>query len=187
MHDRTEQCQFYRRTGACRHGETCSRTHMHPTRSRTLMFPALWDNPRYKRGRKRGEGHEVNFDDKLIQESLDRMFQDVFVELASKYGEIEQMAICENTTDHLSGNVYVRFKDEKDAIKCLKAVNDRWYNGYPIFCELCPVTDLDESSCRQAFRGECSRGGQCNFLHVRRPSKALETHLYDAEYKKYHM
>jgi splicing factor U2AF 35 kDa subunit len=32
---------------------------------------------------------------------------DIFMELA-KYGEIEEMNVCDNVGDHLVGNVYVR-------------------------------------------------------------------------------
>ena len=42
------------------------------------------------------------------QKHFDDFFEDVFVELEDKYGEIEEMNICDNLGDHLVGNVYVK-------------------------------------------------------------------------------
>jgi splicing factor U2AF subunit len=35
--------------------------------------------------------------------------------LQDKYGEIEEMNVCDNLGDHLVGNVYIKFKYELDA------------------------------------------------------------------------
>lgn len=42
------------------------------------------------------------------QEHFDDFFEDVFIELEDKYGEIEEMNVCDNLGDHLLGNVYVK-------------------------------------------------------------------------------
>jgi splicing factor U2AF subunit len=42
-----------------------------------------------------------------LQEHYDEFFEDVFWELAEKYGPIQEMNVCENQGDHLVGNVYV--------------------------------------------------------------------------------
>lgn len=97
--------------------------------------------------------------------------QDVFWELEEKYGEIEQMNVCENQGDHLVGNVYVMFKDELDAEKAVKDLNNRWFGGRPISAELSPVTDFREACCRQYEQSECTRGGFCNFMHIKPVSK----------------
>ena len=39
------------------------------------------------------------------------------------------MNVCDNLGDHLVGNVYVRFKWEEDAGKCVDALNKRFYAG----------------------------------------------------------
>ena len=46
--------------------------------------------------------------DEDAQEHFDDFFEDVFVELEDKYGEIEEMNVCDNLGDHLVGNVYVK-------------------------------------------------------------------------------
>lgn len=45
--------------------------------------------------------------------------------------------------------------------------------GRPLAAELSPVTDFREACCRQNDQGECNRGGFCNFMHLRQPSKGL--------------
>lgn len=37
-----------------------------------------------------------------------RPYQEVFSEMEEKYGEVEEMNICDNLGDHLVGNVYVK-------------------------------------------------------------------------------
>ena len=34
------------------------------------------------------------------------------------------------------------FKQEDDAAKCVEDLNNRWFNGAPIYAELSPVTDF---------------------------------------------
>lgn len=39
------------------------------------------------------------------------VFQEVFTEMEEKYGEVEEMNVCDNLGDHLVGNVYVKVGD----------------------------------------------------------------------------
>jgi splicing factor U2AF subunit len=50
----------------------------------------------------------VVMSDEEAQEHFDNFFEDVFIELEDKYGEIEEMNVCDNLGDHLVGNVYVK-------------------------------------------------------------------------------
>jgi splicing factor U2AF subunit len=72
----------------------------------------------------------------------------MFIELA-KYGEVEDLNICDNVGEHLAGSkngfealvltvvnpagmcldVYVRYKYEEDAGKATESVNERFYDG----------------------------------------------------------
>lgn len=56
--------------------------------------------------------------DEEAQEHFDNFFEDVFIELEDKYGEIEEMNVCDNLGDHLVGNVYV-----KVSLDCILLVN----------------------------------------------------------------
>lgn len=52
----------------------------------------------------------ANVSDEEMQEHYDNFFEDVFVELEDKYGEIEEMNVCDNLGDHLVGNVYIKVR-----------------------------------------------------------------------------
>lgn len=118
-----------------------------------------------------------------MQQHFDAFYEDFYCE-AAKFGKVEEIVVCENNNDHLIGNVYARFKYEDEAQKALDSFNYRWYGGRLVYCELSPVTDFREACCRQHESKECSRGGFCNFIHAKRPPRAL---LHDLELaqKKY--
>ena len=100
------------------------------------------------------------------------------MEAEEKYGEIEEMNVCDNLGDHLVGNVYIKFRREEDAEKAVKELNNRWFGGRPIYAELSPVTDFREACCRQYEMGECTRSGFCNFMHLKPISRDLRRILY---------
>jgi len=81
-------------------------------------------------------------------------------------------------TAHLVGNVYVKYEFEEDAEKAMKALTGRFYGGRLLVPEYSPVTDFREGRCRQYDLNECQRGGQCNFLHLKRLSNDLERRLF---------
>jgi len=91
---------------------------------------------------------------------------------------LEEINVCDNVSEHLIGNTYVKFRREKDAIKACDALNNRWFDGRPIYAELSPVTDFREACCRQYEMGECTRGGFCNFMHLKPISRELKRALY---------
>ena len=80
----------------------------------------------------------------LLQEHYDNFFEDCFVEAEEKYGEVEEMNVCDNLGDHLVGNVYIKFRREEDAERAVTELNNRWFGGRPIYAELSPVTDFRE-------------------------------------------
>lgn len=175
-------CSFYFKIGACRHGERCSRLHNKPTFSQTILLQNMYQNP--QSAAQVADGTSSAISDVEAQEHYDRFFEDVFLELEEKYGEIEEMNVCDNLGDHLVGNVYVKFRYEEDAEKAVKDLDNRWYNGQPIYAELSPVTDFREACCRQYEMGECTRGGFCNFMHLRPISRDSRRELYGRNRRK---
>eukprot|EP00123_Amoebidium_parasiticum_P014071 comp22310_c0_seq1/m.33134 comp22310_c0_seq1/g.33134 ORF comp22310_c0_seq1/g.33134 comp22310_c0_seq1/m.33134 type:complete len:218 (-) comp22310_c0_seq1:244-897(-) len=170
-------CPFYFKIGACRHGDRCSRQHNRPTFSQTILLQNFYQNPNNVPKRPDGRpGVDMTEDD--IQKYFEEVYEDVFVELTSKYGEVEEMNFCDNLGDHLIGNVYVKFASEEDAEKAVNDLNNRWFAGRPIHAELSPVTDFREACCRQYEMNECNRGGFCNFMHVKPISKDLRRQLF---------
>ncbi len=170
-------CSFYFKIGACRHGDRCSRIHNKPTFSQTIVLNNLYINP--QNSAKSADGsHLTNVSDEEMQEHYDNFFEDVFVEAEDKYGEVEEMNVCDNLGDHLVGNVYIKFRREEDAAKAVAELNNRWFGGRPIYAELSPVTDFREACCRQYEMGECVRSGFCNFMHLKPISRDLRRELY---------
>merc|ERR1719228_309953 len=172
-------CSFFFKTGACTHGERCSRIHNRPTFSQTILLQNLYINP--QNSAKTADGsHLANVTDEEMQEHYDNFFEDVFVECEDKYGPVEEMNVCDNLGDHLVGNVYVKFKREEDADKAVKDLNNRWFGGRPVYAELTPVTDFREACCRQYETGECTRSGFCNFMHLKPISRRLRHELFSS-------
>ncbi|ODQ68274.1 splicing factor U2AF 35 kDa subunit [Nadsonia fulvescens var. elongata DSM 6958] len=181
-------CSFYFKIGACRHGEKCSRKHIKPNYSQTIMCPNLYQNPALKQnshhnGQSNSYESNSDVDSQQVFEDFEAFYEDIYCE-AAKFGEVEEIVVCENANDHLNGNVYIRFKLEEDAQKACDDFNTRWYNGRPIYCELSPVTEIREACCRQHDIRECGRGGLCNFIHAKRPSRELLKDL-ELSQKKY--
>merc|ERR1711884_770615 len=176
-------CSFYFKIGACRHGERCSRLHNKPTFSQTVLLQNLYINP--QNTAQTADGSHIVMNDLEAQEHYDDFFDEIYTEAEEKYGEIEEMNVCDNLGDHLVGNVYIKMKDEDDAIKVCNEINNRWFDGRPIYAELSPVSDFREACCRQYELGECNRGGFCNFMHLKPISRQLRKALYKRnKYKK---
>ncbi|KAJ7251491.1 splicing factor U2AF subunit [Mycena haematopus] len=149
-------CSFYYKIGACRHGDRCSRKHIKPPFSQTILLP--------------------NLTEKELQEGFDAVYEDLYCEL-TKFGHLLELHVCDNVGDHLIGNVYARYEWETEAQAAVDNLNERWYAGRPLYAELSPVTDFREACCRQNENGECNRGGFCNFMHLRLASKELVSSL----------
>ncbi|KAL5281638.1 U2AF1 family protein [Megaselia abdita] len=171
-------CSFYFKIGACRHGDRCSRIHNKPTFSQTVLLQNLYVNPQNSAKSADGSHLVANVSNEEMQEHYDNFFEDVFVECEDKYGEIEEMNVCDNLGDHLVGNVFIKFRNEEDAEKAAKDLNNRWFGGRPVYSELSPVTDFREACCRQYEMGECTRSGFCNFMHLKPISRELRRFLY---------
>jgi splicing factor U2AF subunit len=138
-----------------------------------MLIPNIYLNPAHDPA--------CQLDTSQLQQHFDLFFEDMFSELALKYGPIEEMIVCDNIGDHLIGNVYIRFQTEDAAGRAAEDLNRRWYAGRPVFAELSPVTDFRESCCRQYENGECNRGGYCNFMHIKYPTRDLKKELWAAQ------
>lgn len=99
-------------------------------------------------------------------------YEDIFEELA-KHGEIENLNVCDNLADHMVGSVYAKFRDEDAAARAMASLQGRFYAGRPIMIEFSPVTDFREATCRQYEENTCTRGGYCNFMHLRPISRLV--------------
>ena len=79
-------------SGACTHGDRCSRIHNKPTFSQTVLLSNLYINP--QNSAKTADGsHLANVTNEEMQEHYDNFFEDVFVECEDKYGQVGSTAI----------------------------------------------------------------------------------------------
>lgn len=67
-------------------------------------------------------GQPIPQDEDMLQDHFEEFYEDIFEELTNIGGELEQLRVCENLSDHLTGNVYAKFHEEEDAERALKAL-----------------------------------------------------------------
>ncbi|KAI5954814.1 hypothetical protein KGF57_003838 [Candida theae] len=171
-------CEFYNKIGACRHGEKCSKKHIKPTSSKTLLLANLYQNPKHNKN------ETEEFTEKQIQEQFDLFFQDIFIHI-SKMSQVHDLVVCENENNHLNGNVYVQFASVQDASSVNTSLNQEWFNGRPVHCDLSPVSEFSDACCRAYDMQSCERGEMCNYMHIRYPSPELRSLLFRAQDKMY--
>lgn len=139
-------CPFYYKIGTCRYGDKCLRIHNKPPFSQTLLIKHMYKNLPVEIAL--ASGNPVEEEDMYEgQKHFEEFFEEVFHEFA-KYGEIEDLYVCENIGDHILGNVYVKFTREKDAMKCMEAIRNRTYEGNVLVPEYSPVTDFTNAKCK---------------------------------------
>ena len=176
-------CPFYFKTGACRYGDRCTRRHLKPSISQTLLFKNMYQNPPIAIAM--AEGHQVP--EEQMMEAIKEFhgfYSEVFLEF-SKFGEIEELHVCDNTGDHMIGNVFVKYASEEEAENCKDSITGKYYKNRLVVPEFSPVIDFRDGRCKQYEAGYCKRGGNCNFLHLKPVPKDLKKALYKEMYKRY--
>eukprot|EP00475_Leptophrys_vorax_P039281 TRINITY_DN706_c1_g1_i1.p2 TRINITY_DN706_c1_g1~~TRINITY_DN706_c1_g1_i1.p2 ORF type:complete len:304 (-),score=64.03 TRINITY_DN706_c1_g1_i1:1487-2350(-) len=166
-------CPFYFKIGACRHGNRCSRTHVRPNFSQTILIPNMYTPPPPLPDGRPADDTEFFAD-----------FVDEVLEELKKHGRVEEVNVCQNLGDHLFGNVYIKYSQEEEAEKALVALQGRFYAGKLLQVEYSPVTDFREARCRQYDENNCNRGGYCNFMHLKETPEHLRGYLVDSRRKK---
>eukprot|EP00854_Cymbomonas_tetramitiformis_P001796 gene1796-2464_t len=117
-------CPFFFKIGACRHGDRCSRLHNKPTISQTVLLVNIYQSP--EAAVANDPQAAANLDPRKVQEHFEDFYEDIFEELA-KWGELENLNVCDNTSDHMVGNVYCKFAVEEEALAALTALTGRFY------------------------------------------------------------
>jgi splicing factor U2AF subunit len=96
-------CPFYFKMGACRHGERCSRAHNQPVFSQTICLVHFYQNPMAKIVASEQQGLPPPDIDRVeIEADFRDFYEEVYDEL-SKFGEIDEMNVCDNLGDHMIG------------------------------------------------------------------------------------
>lgn len=176
-------CPFYLKIGACRNGDRCNRSHNKPEKSNTLLLSHMYPNS--------PEGvaiaNDEEWDDEMYdraQDHVEAFYEEVFLELA-KYGEVEDIVVLENVGEHMLGHVYAKYYREEAAARALKELHNRFFGDRLILGELTNVTDFRESRCRAFHETRCTRGGYCNFMHIKHIPKAVKRRIVRTMYKEH--
>ncbi|XP_078265466.1 U2 small nuclear ribonucleoprotein auxiliary factor 35 kDa subunit-related protein 2-like [Rhinoraja longicauda] len=160
-------CPFFLKTGSCRFGDRCSRKHVYPASSQTLLIRAMFITFGMEESRRddydTDSGLEHSEED--IYQQFMEFYEDVLPEFKS-IGKVVQFKVSCNYEPHLRGNVYVQYQKEEECQQAFGLFNGRWYAGKQLQCEFSPVTRWKTAICGLYERRKCPRGKHCNFLHV---------------------
>ena len=178
-------CPFFQRIGACMHGDACSRMHIRPVVSRTLLLCNLYPNPH--RFISLLPTNMLYIDEKTLKCNFDDFYVDIYEELRT-FGPITDMLVADNLAEHLIGNILVRFERIEDAVSAFNSLRGRYYAGRPIDAQFSPVESLSSAICKQSRDGMCKHGDTCNFIHPKEPSLEISgicllLHSYNSETK----
>ena len=60
---------------------------------------------------------------------LEKFYEEIFLEL-SNFGELKDLFVVDNLSEHLIGNVYAKFFDEKAASNAFENLKGKYYTLY---------------------------------------------------------
>uniref|UniRef100_A0A182T2K8 C3H1-type domain-containing protein n=1 Tax=Anopheles maculatus TaxID=74869 RepID=A0A182T2K8_9DIPT len=106
----TEDCKFFLKTGACRHGYRCCGNHPTPGVSKVILIPNFFSHPALEQTvhAEYGQDIRLEFDEDDLTNCLNEFFRDIIVEF-EVFGKIEHIFVCRNSGPHLRGNVYIEY------------------------------------------------------------------------------
>lgn len=159
-------CELYEKTGSCPNDyipKCCPYKHPMKLMSRCLVFHHLYPNPEYF------ASFLPKSDQSLIKNRynlnfVDAFFLDVYAEF-KLFGNVQDIIIASNITQHLYGNVYVRFNEPDEALACHKALEGRFYAGRKVTSSLLFVEKLTSLICEEESNGKCDNGTTCPCMH----------------------
>lgn len=162
-------CPFFTKVAACRFRDNCSRNHIRPGISNTLLIPGFYKNFELNMRYEREFDIDISLecDEKEAYDKFYEFFDDILVELES-YGQIIELNVCRNQEMHLMGNVYIQYRSKRHSLKAYRNLYGRYYGGRKITAEFCTIPSWSEAICGLFFRKMCSKGKNCNYLHLYR-------------------
>lgn len=171
LDDSRPLCSFYSKTGACRFGIRCSKKHESIGSSDTLVFLNMFNTFLFDledRLRISGDAHDLSLEHS--EQDLYKEFAEFYFEIQPEFhniGRLSHLYVCRNRCHHLRGNVYVQYLSKSDAKACFDKMSGRYFGGKPLVCNYVNISSWAGTLCGIDMRtGKCSRGGQCNYLHV---------------------
>ncbi|XP_066255118.1 U2 small nuclear ribonucleoprotein auxiliary factor 35 kDa subunit-related protein 2 [Euwallacea similis] len=158
-------CPFFQKVSACRFFDMCSRNHLRPGISRTLLITNFFTDMSLQIGETE-HGSDVSLEYEL--EDTYQCYKDFFLDVTREFekcGSILRFLCCCNHELHLRGNVYVEYKTTREALVAYHKFNGRWYAGRQLNVQFCNVASWKAAICGLFFWKKCPKGNACNFLH----------------------
>lgn len=177
-------CAFFIKTGACRHGDKCSKFHPRPESSVTILIPMFYLNMSAHHV-KDTSNQSYQYTRAFIKSRFEEFYEDVWMTLM-EYGEIEEIVVCRNTCDQLLGNVYIKFTTDAHARSAMKFLKSHTFEGRLILPEFSPVHDFGQARCKDdTDGGQCRMREKdlCNYLHTESPSAKVVQRCLKAQVK----
>merc|ERR1712083_789878 len=81
--------------------------------------------------------------------------------------------------------VYVKYYRDQDAERACKGLVNRFYGARLLQPEFSPVIDFRDARCRAFHETRCSRGGLCNFMHIKHIPQATKRKVVRAMYEEH--
>ncbi|EAY08126.1 hypothetical protein TVAG_302130 [Trichomonas vaginalis G3] len=149
------------------HGEICSRMHIKPQVSNTLLLANFYQNPYHFMSLLPPD--TLIIENETIRNNFDEFYLDVYEELRT-FGPISEFVVSGNLCEHLLGNVLVMYENLENALTAYNNLRGRYYGGRPIDVQFSPVVNFNVAVCRQFKEGKCPHNEKCNFIHPIIPS-----------------
>ncbi|UJR35618.1 hypothetical protein I4U23_028368 [Adineta vaga] len=165
-------CLFYLKTGVCRYGERCRRTHPKSDITNTLLAVNMYSNFEMQYGLDEEYDLDIGleFEESERYENFKDFYFDVLPEF-ERFGRVTTFKVCLNSEIHLRGNVYVQYETDYQAMLAYQALNTRYYAGRMVQCQFVNIPSWSTAICGLSELGKCPKGRRCNYLHVfRNPS-----------------
>lgn len=160
-------CPFFSKVAACRFRDNCSRNHVRPGISDTLLIHGFYKNFELNMRYEREFDIDISLecDEKEAYEKFYEFFDDISTEL-KKYGQVIELNVCRNQELHLMGNVYVQYRSKRYSLRAYRNLCGRYYGGFKIMAEFCSIPSWSEAICGLFFKKMCPKGKNCNYLHL---------------------
>ncbi|XP_049288846.1 U2 small nuclear ribonucleoprotein auxiliary factor 35 kDa subunit-related protein 2 [Anopheles funestus] len=162
-----EDCKFFLKTGACRHGYRCIGNHPTPGVSKLILIPNFFSHPalEQKVHAEYGQDVRLEFDEDELKNCFNDFFRDIIVEF-EVFGKIQHILVCRNSGTHLRGSVYVEYELLRNAAAAYLRMNGRFYAKKQLHVEFRSPIVWPAAVCGLFELKRCQKGAGCNFLHL---------------------
>ena len=175
-------CQVYDKTGACLKGELCNKSHRDAPISRAIVLHHIYPDPDlFIEMLPPGT---LSMSRTKRQRLINAFFLDV-AEMLMNFGQLDDMVLCGNKADHISGSVIALFHDSNAALAAKTFLNGKYYAGRKIEVGFAPIPRLSLSICKNIEDQSCQLGDMCNFVHPMEPDSDIYNMCFPKAFKMY--